>query len=398
MSRTPMKLILTQEVSGLGAPGDVVDVAAGYGRNYLIPRGFAMRWTRGAEKQIDLIKRARSAREIRSLEDAKAVAAQLEGLHGADAAARGRQRPAVRLGRPGRHRRAPCARPAARNSTVAGSRSATRSRPSARTRCGSGCTPRSARPSTSRSSPASLRLRPQAACAARRHAAPSYPAAWARCLRPVRAASARLGRRAVARSAGAAAGPAPGRCSRTMAQTAAIRAARSAGIRALADRRRAGRWPRPRAGERPRLSNTPSKTIRSAVSCGPACRQSPVMPQVLPTPAPVDTTLWITDPAKIHREVFLPHSRWITFPLLTGPYLCDSGQPSPQVCPQAAHNVGGVSAHACPQAVHRATWCPARRAAKLSEPSARTVSGNRQKCVRVPSRGSTATRTGRCAR
>ena len=47
MSRTPMKLILTQEVSGLGAPGDVVDVAAGYGRNYLIPRGFAMTWTRG---------------------------------------------------------------------------------------------------------------------------------------------------------------------------------------------------------------------------------------------------------------------------------------------------------------------------------------------------------------
>ncbi|HEY1624185.1 MAG TPA: 50S ribosomal protein L9 [Streptosporangiaceae bacterium] len=75
-----MKLILTQEVSGLGAPGDVVDVAAGYGRNYLVPRGFAMRWTRGAEKQIDLIKRARAAREIRSLEDAQIVAGQLRGL------------------------------------------------------------------------------------------------------------------------------------------------------------------------------------------------------------------------------------------------------------------------------------------------------------------------------
>src|ERR1700748_1984045 len=80
MSRTPMKLILTQEVSGLGGPGDVVDVAAGYGRNYLIPRGFAMTWTRGAEKQIDLIKRARAAREIRGLEDAKVVAGPLEGL------------------------------------------------------------------------------------------------------------------------------------------------------------------------------------------------------------------------------------------------------------------------------------------------------------------------------
>src|ERR1700744_2391630 len=80
MSRTPMKLILTQEVSGLGAPGDVVAVAAGYGRNYLIPRGFAMSWTRGAEKQIDLIKRARAAREIRSLDEPKAAAGQLEGL------------------------------------------------------------------------------------------------------------------------------------------------------------------------------------------------------------------------------------------------------------------------------------------------------------------------------
>jgi large subunit ribosomal protein L9 len=81
MSRTPMKLILTQEVGGLGTPGDVVDVASGYGRNYLIPRGFAMPWTRGAEKQIALIKRAQSAREIRGLEDAKVIAAQLESLH-----------------------------------------------------------------------------------------------------------------------------------------------------------------------------------------------------------------------------------------------------------------------------------------------------------------------------
>ena len=80
MSRTPMKLILTQEVTGLGAPGDVVDVAAGYGRNYLLPRGFAMRWTRGAEKQVELIKRARAAREIRTLDDAQATAARLENL------------------------------------------------------------------------------------------------------------------------------------------------------------------------------------------------------------------------------------------------------------------------------------------------------------------------------
>jgi large subunit ribosomal protein L9 len=75
-----MKLILTQEVSGLGAPGDVVEVAGGYGRNYLVPRGLAMRWSRGAEKQIELIKRARAAREIRSVDDAKAAAERLAGL------------------------------------------------------------------------------------------------------------------------------------------------------------------------------------------------------------------------------------------------------------------------------------------------------------------------------
>jgi large subunit ribosomal protein L9 len=80
MSRMPMKLILTQEVSGLGAPGDVVEVAGGYGRNYLVPRGLAMRWTRGAEKQVELIKRARSAREISGLEDAREAASRLQSL------------------------------------------------------------------------------------------------------------------------------------------------------------------------------------------------------------------------------------------------------------------------------------------------------------------------------
>ena len=77
---TPMKLILTNEVTGLGAPGDVVEVAAGYGRNYLVPRGLAMPWTRGAEKQIELIKRARAARDIRGLDDAKDAAKRLSAL------------------------------------------------------------------------------------------------------------------------------------------------------------------------------------------------------------------------------------------------------------------------------------------------------------------------------
>jgi len=80
MSGMPMKLILTQEVTGLGAPGDVVEVAGGYGRNYLVPRGLAMRWTRGAEKQIELIQRARSARDIRGLGDAREAADRLASL------------------------------------------------------------------------------------------------------------------------------------------------------------------------------------------------------------------------------------------------------------------------------------------------------------------------------
>ena len=75
-----MKIILTQEVSGLGTPGDVVEVKDGFGRNYLLPQGFAIPWTKGAEKQITLIKRARSAREIRDLGHANEVRTQLETL------------------------------------------------------------------------------------------------------------------------------------------------------------------------------------------------------------------------------------------------------------------------------------------------------------------------------
>ena len=75
-----MKLILTQEVGGLGAPGDIVEVKDGYGRNFLIPRGFAIRWTKGGEKQVAQIKRARAAREVADLDAAKALTSNLEGL------------------------------------------------------------------------------------------------------------------------------------------------------------------------------------------------------------------------------------------------------------------------------------------------------------------------------
>jgi large subunit ribosomal protein L9 len=72
------KLILTSEVTGLGSAGDVVEVKNGFARNYLIPQGFAVAWSRGGEKQVDQIKAARAARELATLEDAQALKAKLE--------------------------------------------------------------------------------------------------------------------------------------------------------------------------------------------------------------------------------------------------------------------------------------------------------------------------------
>jgi large subunit ribosomal protein L9 len=75
-----MKLILTREVAGLGLAGDIVEVADGYGRNFLVPRGAAITWTKGAEKQIAQIKRARDAREIRDLGHAREIKDDIEKL------------------------------------------------------------------------------------------------------------------------------------------------------------------------------------------------------------------------------------------------------------------------------------------------------------------------------
>lgn len=73
------KVILTHEVSGLGTAGDVVEVKNGYARNYLVPQGLAVSWTRGGEKQVEQIRAARTARALASLEEAQAVKAKLEG-------------------------------------------------------------------------------------------------------------------------------------------------------------------------------------------------------------------------------------------------------------------------------------------------------------------------------
>ncbi|MFE6767895.1 50S ribosomal protein L9 [Streptomyces griseus] len=88
-----MKIILTHEVSGLGTAGDVVDVKDGYARNYLVPRGFAIRWTKGGEKDVAQIRRARKIHEIATIEQANEIKAKLEGV---------KVRLAVRSGEAGR--------------------------------------------------------------------------------------------------------------------------------------------------------------------------------------------------------------------------------------------------------------------------------------------------------
>lgn len=72
------KLILTHEVTGLGQPGDVVDVKNGYARNYLIPQGFAVAWSKGGEKQVESIRAARTARELATIEEAQDLKMKLE--------------------------------------------------------------------------------------------------------------------------------------------------------------------------------------------------------------------------------------------------------------------------------------------------------------------------------
>lgn len=72
------KLILTNEVTGLGSAGDVVEVKNGYARNYLIPQGFAVAWSRGGEKQVASIRAARESRAIHDHEEAVSLKNNLE--------------------------------------------------------------------------------------------------------------------------------------------------------------------------------------------------------------------------------------------------------------------------------------------------------------------------------
>jgi large subunit ribosomal protein L9 len=74
-----MRIVLRDDVDNLGKKGEIVDVADGYARNYLVPRGLALKASSGSQKQADAMKRNREARERRDRESAQALAAQFDG-------------------------------------------------------------------------------------------------------------------------------------------------------------------------------------------------------------------------------------------------------------------------------------------------------------------------------
>jgi large subunit ribosomal protein L9 len=75
-----VKIVLREDVDTLGRKGDLVDVADGYARNFLVPRGLAIRATKGAAKQAEAMRRNREAREVRDRESAQEIAARLDGV------------------------------------------------------------------------------------------------------------------------------------------------------------------------------------------------------------------------------------------------------------------------------------------------------------------------------
>lgn len=75
-----MKIILKEDVENLGKRGAVVTVKDGYARNYLLPKGMAMRFTPGAVKVLEQERRMYEARQLKAKEDAQALAEKLEAL------------------------------------------------------------------------------------------------------------------------------------------------------------------------------------------------------------------------------------------------------------------------------------------------------------------------------
>jgi len=74
-----MRVLLRADVDNLGQKGDLLEVSDGYARNFLVPRGLAMRASKGATKQAEAMRRNREARDAREREGAQAVADRLTG-------------------------------------------------------------------------------------------------------------------------------------------------------------------------------------------------------------------------------------------------------------------------------------------------------------------------------
>jgi large subunit ribosomal protein L9 len=74
---TPQKVVLRGDVAGIGKRGDVVEVSAGYARNFLVPRGLAFAATEGAERQAEAMRRNRMLKDQRDREAAQEIAKQL---------------------------------------------------------------------------------------------------------------------------------------------------------------------------------------------------------------------------------------------------------------------------------------------------------------------------------
>jgi large subunit ribosomal protein L9 len=75
-----MKIVLRSDVETLGKKGDLLDVAPGYARNYLVPRGLAIFASKGAEKQAASMRRSREVKDARERETAQALAARLASV------------------------------------------------------------------------------------------------------------------------------------------------------------------------------------------------------------------------------------------------------------------------------------------------------------------------------
>jgi large subunit ribosomal protein L9 len=75
-----MKVVLRQDVDNLGERGQVVNVAAGYARNYLLPKKLALEATAGNLRTLELHKRSWAAREVREVADAQTLATRLAGV------------------------------------------------------------------------------------------------------------------------------------------------------------------------------------------------------------------------------------------------------------------------------------------------------------------------------